>query len=339
MLYRWTVTALLGIFLQACAVTAPTVEGPSATVADTANGGGMGGGVFFVLAEYDGKPVPTALSSSRQASFGMGANLRIVSVERQVPAGKVKLKLLARQAYAAPIQELLASSPAPAEGLVDVELQAGRRYRVNGVLDTLRSEVWLEEAESGQVVSARLNAPPSAEARKAAAAELAYTCCNLRYDREGWISDANWLNRPFVPAGTPIKLYDMRSDRAKAMIDGKPMWLGLDYGRKQLTFKEYAARVALHEDPKPRIAAYPHNVQAAIREGRILVGMTKDQVTVSLGYPLLHKTASLADARWFYTTWQDEIYSVEFDAEQRVRRVDATPEVQGQVLGPAAGSD
>jgi outer membrane protein assembly factor BamE (lipoprotein component of BamABCDE complex) len=74
-------------------------------------------------------------------------------------------------------------------------------------------------------------------------------------------------------------------------------------------------------------------VQAAIRDGQILLGMTKEQVTVSLGYPRLDKTASLDDARWFYTTWQDEIYAVEFDAEQRVRRVVATPDVQSQVLG------
>jgi len=331
MLHRWMMAALLGL-LQACAVTAPPVEGPSATVVDTATGGGPSGGNFFVLTEYDGKRVPDALGSSRSASFGMGANLRIVSVERQVPAGKVKLKLLARRGYAAPVQEIFASSPTPAEGFVEIELQAGRRYRVNGELDALRSEVWLEEADSGRVVSAKISAAPSAEARKAAATDLAYTCCNLRYDREAWISDANWLNRPFVPAGTPIKLYEVRSDRAKAMVDGRPMWLGLDYARKQLTFQDYAAKIALKDDPKPRIASYPADVQAAIREGQILVGMTKEQVTVSLGYPRLDKTASLDDARWFYTTWQDEIYAVEFDAEQRVRRVDTTPEVLGQVL-------
>jgi len=327
MLHRWVMVALIAL-LQACALKAPQVEGPSATIVDTASGGGMGGGIFFVLAEYDGKQLPTALSSSRSASFGMGANLRIVSAEREVPAGKVRLKLLGRQAYAAPIQGIFASSPTPAEGVVEVELEAGGRYRVNGVLDSLRSEVWLERADSGQVVSARISAAPSAEAHRAAAADLAFTCCNLRYDRDYWISDANWLNRPFVPAGTPIKLYELRSDRAKAMVDGRPMWLGLDYARKQLTFKEYAAKVALRDDPKPRIASYPASVQAAIRDGRILIGMTKEQVTVSLGYPRLDKTPSLDDARWFYTTWQDEIYAVEFDNEQRVRLVDATPDVQ-----------
>jgi len=330
--HRWTMAALLGL-LQACAVTAPPVEGPSAMVADTAFGGGGAGGTFFVLTGYDGKQVPDALSASHRASFQRGTNLTVLLVERPVPAGKLKLKLLARRSYAAPIQEILANSPSPVEGTVEVELEAGRRYRVNGVLDMRGSEVWLEEADSKRIVSAKLSAAPNAEARRAAAADLAFTCCNLRYDRDDWISDANWLNRPFVPAGTPIKLYDVRSDRAKVVIEGRPMWLGLDYARKQLTFKDYAAKIALRDDPRPRIATYPAKVQAAIRDGHILIGMTKEQVTVSLGYPRLDKTPSLDDARWIYTTWHDEIYAVEFDSEQRVRRVDASPDVQSQVLG------
>ena len=297
MLQRWMAVSMFCL-LQACATTAPPVEGPSATIVDTASDDGRGGGAFFVLTEYDGKPVPDALRSSLRASFGMGAYLRIVAVERAVPARKVKLKLLGRYAYAAPIIGLLSNPPESTTGFVEVELQAGQRYRVNGVLDKLRSEVWLEEADSGRIVSAKLAAAPSAEAKQAEAADLAYTCCNLRYDRDSWISDANWLERPFVPAGAPIKLYEVRRDRSKAMVDGRPMWLGLDFARKQLTFQEYAARIALKEDPKPRIASYPAAVQAAIREGQIRIGMTKEQLTVSLGYPRLDKTTSLDASRW-----------------------------------------
>ena len=32
-----------------------------------------------------------------------------------------------------------------------------------------------------------------------------YTCCNLHYDGD-WISDANYTDLPFIPAGTPISL-------------------------------------------------------------------------------------------------------------------------------------
>ena len=56
MLHRGMMAAALLGLLQACAVTAPKVDGPSATVMDTASGGGMGGGIFFVLTEYDGQP-------------------------------------------------------------------------------------------------------------------------------------------------------------------------------------------------------------------------------------------------------------------------------------------
>jgi hypothetical protein len=96
--------------------------------------------------------------------------------------------------------------------------------------------VWLEEFESGQVVAGtRFAAAPTPEALKAAATPVMFTCCNLHLDGDRWISDANWIEEPFLPAGTPVRIYEYKSDRAKAVIDGKVTWLGLDYGRKQQT--------------------------------------------------------------------------------------------------------
>ena len=331
---RWAVRIAVGAALwRACAAfAAEPIDGPTATVVDTTSGGGGGGGVFYVLTEYNDKTVPNALIESQRASRGFGPNLRLAFVERPVPAGKVRLKLLAKVGYAAPIQTIFSSPPAPAEGVVEVDLQPGVRYQVSGVLDALRSEVWLEEVESRRIVSAKIAAPPSAEAQKAGAAEAAYTCCNLRYDREGWISDANWMNQPFVPAGTPIRLYDIARHRAKAMVGERPMGLGLDYSRDQQTFAQFAAKIALKEDPGPRIAGYPADVQAAIRDGKIVRGMTKEQVIVALGHPLMNRTRSLDEACWYYTTLQDEVYSVVFDAEQKVQQVDSTPDVESRVL-------
>ena len=32
-----------------------------------------------------------------------------------------------------------------------------------------------------------------------------YTCCNLHYDKE-WLSDANWLHAPMIPAPRGLRL-------------------------------------------------------------------------------------------------------------------------------------
>lgn len=331
---------------QGCATTQspdPVPQGPTAIVSDSVTGGsqntlptllsgGRSSGNFFALAEYDGKPVRNAISASQLASRGRGSDLQVQYVERPVPAGKVKLKLVGRRLYAAPIQEMFSNAPPTAEGVVEVELQAGKYYRVVGVLDSLRSEVWLEELESQKMVSGKIVGARSAEAKKAQAADMYYTCCNLHYDTDGWISDANWNTQPFVPAGTPIKVYEYGRNRAKAMIGEEPMWLGLDYGRNKQTLQEFVSKIAVRTDPSARIAGYPEAVRSAIREGVIVRGMSKEQVLVALGYPRMDMTASLDAPRWLYTTLQDEVYAVVFSAEQGVVRVDASPGTQRAVM-------
>jgi len=74
-------------------------------------------------------------------------------IERQVPAAVVKLKLEARTAYGAPIQELvMAASMYSVEEVVEAELRPGTRYVVRGQLEEGKTAVWLEEHESGQRV-------------------------------------------------------------------------------------------------------------------------------------------------------------------------------------------
>ncbi len=123
-----------------------SAQGGSALIADTADGGGRSGGTFFQLLAANGQDVPvTALQASIRASAMRGADLRIVDVNRPVPAGKVSLRLQGVQGYAAPVQSILSSvfgsGVLEVSGVVEVELLAGRQYTVKGVLDTYRREV------------------------------------------------------------------------------------------------------------------------------------------------------------------------------------------------------
>lgn len=318
--------------LQACASKPPPPpvepDASSAVIVDTATGGGRQGGIFFSVDQIDGKAIPNNLSSSRSLSFGMGPNLRIASMARKVPAGKVTLQLSGRVAYAAPIQELIASARDrlhAVSGTISIELEPGKRYFTNGVLDELRSEVWIEEEGSRRVIGNKVVGAPSAKALLAASAEPLFTCCNLHYaeDDENWISNANWIDKPFIPAGTPIKIYEVRKDRAKAMILGAPMWLGVDYGPAQQVLPQFLAQVAVKADPAPRLASYPAPVQRAIRAGRIAIGMTREQLLMAVGYPTADRTASLDAPKWTYRVDDDASYHVNWDAEGRVLAVDA----------------
>ena len=322
--------------LQGCASPPPAEPYDPltmATVYDTADGGGAGGGTFFMLTEVNGKPTAnTSWSASQRASRGQGMYMRLVDVERPVPAGKATLKLKAMIDYAAPIQSLFAKKRDPLEGVIEVELKPGSRYRVTGAMDELRNEVWLEEVQGNQLIGRKIVSAPTAAARLAATADLRYTCCNFHHDSEGWISDANWIDQPFVPAGTPLRVYEVGSDRAKAMVSGKLMWLGLDYGRKQQTMQQLIGKLTTADDPKARIGTWPAEIQAAVRAGKLVTGMTKEQATVAIGHPRTDITSSLDLARWRYRTLSDLEFVLVWDAEQRLRAVEASADVRPLVL-------
>ena len=171
--------------------------------------------------------------------------------------------------------------------------------------------------------------------------ESGYTCCNFHPDGD-WVSDANWSYLPKVPAGTPIRILGYGDNRVSVQISGRPMFLGLDYGRK-MHVRDWAQRMVVAEDPNERIATWPDAVREAIEQSRVVVGMSKEQVIVSLGYPPAHATPSLDSPQWKY--WRDThgTYVVVWDDAGYVKDVTAPAQIRAVVLNgggdlaPAAG--
>ena len=156
-----------------------------------------------------------------------------------------------------------------------------------------------------------------------------YTCCNLHYDGD-WISDANYADLPFIPAGTPISVTKPAKDsnRAYATIGGRPFRLGLDYGRAVQGTEQWLTTIILREDPRINNAAWALEVRQAIAQGKVLIGMTKEQAIVALGYPLPTRTPNLDSNVWRY--WQNS--SVQYDVywdNERVSQVAKANEVRG----------
>ncbi len=319
-----TLIAMVVVLLQACASAPPVVSitGPSAQVSDSASGGGIKGGNFFFLAAVDDVPLKANnLGASLSASSGRGADLQIRPFQRQVAAGQRKLKLSSRFAYAAPVQSLFQSGgPPPADATLTVELLDGHTYRVTGVMDAMRRELWLEDTANGEVVGTKVSLQANDPATLKQMEGALYTCCNLRYEGD-WISDANWGRLPMVPAGARIKLVDASKNRAKILVDGRPMRFGLDYGRQQITIDKLLDRLSLKDDPAPRIASWPEPVRQAVRAGQVVAGMTREQAIVALGYPRLDATPDTSATTWRYWTIQDEEYTLEWNSVGLLDRV------------------
>jgi hypothetical protein len=128
-----------------------------------------------------------------------------------------------------------------------------------------------------------------------------YTCCNLHYDGDK-ISDANWTHAAMIPAGAPIRVISYGSNEAAVEIDGKPMRLLQEYGRKQEPLEQFVSKWVVKTSPRGKIEKWPEPVRAAVSAGKVATGMTREQVIVAVGYPPTHKTASLEAPLW--THWQ-----------------------------------
>ena len=296
---------------------------------------GSGEAIFFVVQEVDGQRVESSLEASRRMSQGMGARMRVALVERPVKAGKVKIRLLGTVAMAAPIDEFFKSGRLfSAEGETEVELRPGVRYRVNGIVDSLRREVWIEEEEGGRVVGKKVIQSPDLEAVKQMEAAEHYACCNLRYDNR-WISDSNIVSRPFIPAGSRVRIADWGRNRVHVVVEGRPFSAGPDNGFEKLTREQFADRLFVKEDPRPRFAAYPPEVQAAIVAGMVMRGMTRELVVMSIGLPRTDLTGDVAGRRWVYTakTVSDD-FDLDFDDAGVVREINASSRVKRLVVYP-----
>ncbi|NUZ06564.1 hypothetical protein [Piscinibacter koreensis] len=294
-------------------------SGPPAYIQDSASGGGNSqSGILFYVEKIDGADTRNNLDATRRASSNRGFDLQLGSAGRPLPAGPMRLTLTGRMVYGAPIQEMFAGSRLyHVTGEVAVDLVAGRRYRVTGVLDTFRREVWLEDTVTGQVVGTKVVAPPTRELAAELQAADRYTCCNLHYG-DRWISDANFAELPFIPPGARVKITGWGRERVHVNVEGRPTSAGVDYSRTEQTREQFADRIFVRDDPRPRIASWPADVQAAIAAGKVRKGMTREQVVVSLGLPRPDRNPDPSARKLIYFASERAEFDVDFDADDRV---------------------
>jgi len=158
-----------------------------------------------------------------------------------------------------------------------------------------------------------------------------FTCCNLRYEGD-WISDANWTMLPVIPAGSRITVKDFGRYRANVSIEGRPMRIGQEYGREQESKEQFIAKLVVKNDPQLRIATFSTDVQAAIRAGKVMPGMTKEQVIISLGYPRTDTTVSLELPEWTYWTHDGDRYIVIWGPNQLVKEIDSLRKIRSLIV-------
>jgi hypothetical protein len=174
-------------------------------------------------------------------------------------------------------------------------------------------------------------APPAPGTPGAKLPRNGFACCNLHYDKD-WINDGNYAELPMIAAGTPIEVVSYGRHRAYVKIDGKPMRLGHDYGRDQETLEQWVDKIVVNEDPRPRIESYPEAVRAAIEAGKLMVGMTREQAIVSIGYPLTSENGPLDGPMWKMWRSTHGEYDLNFRPDGHLESVTGEAEVTSAML-------
>lgn len=159
-----------------------------------------------------------------------------------------------------------------------------------------------------------------------------FLCCNMRTDGS-WISDINYdeNGKKIIPAGTPIKVTGYGHYRVKVDINGKSQAIGNDYSR-DLALEEFAKRYVVSDDPAAKIAAYPKKIQDAIARAQIVLGMTREQVLMSVGYPVSSENHNLADKTWRFWLSSFQEFRVRFDDSGRVTDVEGDGDAKSKIL-------
>jgi hypothetical protein len=159
-----------------------------------------------------------------------------------------------------------------------------------------------------------------------------FLCCNMRTDGS-WISDINYAEngKRIVPLGTPVKATGYGRHRVYVELDGKKQAIGNDYSR-DLDLTSFAKRYVVAEDPKLKLASYPPKIRQAIETAHLVPGMTREQVFMSVGYPVSSENPQL-DAkvlRFWLSSFAE--FQVLFDDKGRVKDITTDPQTRNLVV-------
>ena len=146
-------------FLTSCATVekpiADSYNGPTAKVYDTMLSSDTRRGDFCVLEALDGRRIANSIDETLERGRGKGLTLYPWVTDRRVASQATKASLRCQTVYAAPILALTGTVFKVA-GVVDFNPRPDGTYLVKGMLAESGSAVWIEDKETGALVTSKV---------------------------------------------------------------------------------------------------------------------------------------------------------------------------------------
>jgi hypothetical protein len=161
---------------------------------------------------------------------------------------------------------------------------------------------------------------------------IGFLCCNMRTNGS-WISDINYDDKgmKIIPVATPVAVTGYGRYRVKVDINGKHQAIGNDYSR-DLPLDVFAKRYVVEDDPAAKIATFSKRAQDAIASARVAIGMTREQVLMSVGYPVSSENPNLGARTWKFWLSSFSEFHVSFDESDLVIEVSGDIDTKRQVF-------
>ncbi|MGH8314071.1 MAG: hypothetical protein ACRETU_02840, partial [Steroidobacterales bacterium] len=91
-------------------------------------------------------------------------------------------------------------------------------------------------------------------------------------------------------------------------------------------------KIVVDTDPTAKISGFPRDVQAAIHQGRVMVGMTREQAIISIGYPLTSENPSLDAPMWRHWVSSFEEYQLVWGPDGRIKEITAPEMIRNRIV-------
>jgi hypothetical protein len=131
--------------------------------------------------------------------------------------------------------------------------------------------------------------------------------------------------------GSPVTVNGYGRFRVKVTLEGKSQAIGNDYSR-DLSMEEFAKRYVVADDPSAKISGYPQKIQDAIHQARVMVGMSREQVLMAVGYPVSSENHFLTDKTWRYWLFSWSEFKVHFDEGGKVTDIETDSDTREKVV-------
>jgi len=149
-----------------------------------------------------------------------------------------------------------------------------------------------------------------------------YLWCNMAFDGSREASDANYLypgSGNLLRVGTRVRVIHAKGSKiGRAFIEIQPEGqdqtydIAFKFGVKRMSGSEYFHGILRPTDPGQMIAAKSPEVAGAIRGGKLIPGLTKEEALLARGYPPFHRTAGIEADDWMYYNSREAIDMVHF---------------------------